>query len=293
MLQAMNTGHEGSLSTVHANSPRDAISRIENMVLLGGVDLPVTAIREQLASALHMIIQLQRFADGKRSVVKVTEVTGMEGQTVTLQDLFVFRTEGVEDGGGDTWVVPTYGAPANFLRAATPPGLRTRAFALPRRGAAMIAVLAAFAGALSVFVAVGAVTGQFSFTQRRLVARASEVALRGERGAAPATTGTALRTDAYAGSRALSQLLARFSFAEKRAKTLDRANVPLKVSEYLLIADGPLRRRGGAHHVHERALVGGRARSGSWPFSSSRRGFAAVRGSDCFNSTSSCRLRCS
>jgi pilus assembly protein CpaF len=69
------------------------------MVLLGGVELPVTAIREQLASALHMIIQLQRFADGKRRVVKVTEVTGMEGQTVTLQDLFVFRAEGVEPDG--------------------------------------------------------------------------------------------------------------------------------------------------------------------------------------------------
>jgi pilus assembly protein CpaF len=99
MLQAMNTGHEGSFSTVHANSPRDALSRVENMVLLGGVELPVTAIREQLASALHMIIQLQRFPDGTRRVVKVTEVTGMEGSTVTLQDLFVFRAEGLGEGG--------------------------------------------------------------------------------------------------------------------------------------------------------------------------------------------------
>ncbi len=99
MLQAMNTGHEGSLSTVHANSPRDALARVENMVLLGGVELPVTAIREQLASALHMIIQLQRFSDGTRRVVRVTEVTGMEGQTVTLQDLFVFKAEGIGEGG--------------------------------------------------------------------------------------------------------------------------------------------------------------------------------------------------
>ena len=95
MLQAMNTGHEGSLSTVHANSPRDALARVENMVLMGGVDLPVTAIREQIASALHVIIQLQRFPDGVRRIVRVTEVTGMEGNTVTLQDLFAFRAEGL------------------------------------------------------------------------------------------------------------------------------------------------------------------------------------------------------
>ncbi len=102
MMQAMNTGHEGSLCTVHANSPRDALARIENMVLLGGIELPVSAIREQLASALHLIIQLQRYPDGIRRVVKVTEVTGMEGQTVTLQDLFVFHAEGVTEGGGVT-----------------------------------------------------------------------------------------------------------------------------------------------------------------------------------------------
>lgn len=99
MLQAMNTGHEGSLSTVHANSPRDALARIENMVLMAGVELPVTAIREQVASALHLIIQLQRFPDGVRRIVRVSEVTGMEGSTVTLQDLFVFKAEGIGEGG--------------------------------------------------------------------------------------------------------------------------------------------------------------------------------------------------
>jgi pilus assembly protein CpaF len=99
MLQAMNTGHEGSLSTVHANSPRDALARVENMVLMTGVELPVAAIREQMASALHLIIQLQRFPDGTRHIVKVTEVTGMEGPTVTLQDLFVFHPEGIGEGG--------------------------------------------------------------------------------------------------------------------------------------------------------------------------------------------------
>jgi pilus assembly protein CpaF len=99
MLQAMNTGHDGSLCTVHANSPRDALARVENMVLMSGVELPISAIREQMASALHLIIQLQRFSDGVRRIVRVTEVTGMESGTVTLQDLFVFRTEGVNDDG--------------------------------------------------------------------------------------------------------------------------------------------------------------------------------------------------
>jgi pilus assembly protein CpaF len=99
MMQAMNTGHEGSLSTVHANSPRDALARVENMVLMAGVDLPSFAIREQMGSALHLIIQLQRFPDGSRKIVRVSEVTGMEGTTVTMQDLFVFRAEGVGEGG--------------------------------------------------------------------------------------------------------------------------------------------------------------------------------------------------
>lgn len=99
MLQAMNTGHEGSLSTVHANSTRDALARLENMVLMAGVELPVYAIREQMASALDLVIQIQRFPDGSRRVIRVSEVTGMEGLMVTLQDLFVFRSEGLDDAG--------------------------------------------------------------------------------------------------------------------------------------------------------------------------------------------------
>ncbi|TMC00282.1 MAG: CpaF family protein [Chloroflexi bacterium] len=99
MLNAMNTGHEGSLCTVHANSPRDALARIENMVLMASLELPDRAIREQTASALHMIIQLARFTDGVRRVTHVTEVTGMEGQIVTLQDLFRFVQTGVSEDG--------------------------------------------------------------------------------------------------------------------------------------------------------------------------------------------------
>ena len=94
MLQAMNTGHEGSLSTVHANTPRDALARVESMVLMAGMDLPLAAIREQIASALHLVVQLQRFPDGVRRVTEVTEVAGMEGQQVTLQNLFAFRAQG-------------------------------------------------------------------------------------------------------------------------------------------------------------------------------------------------------
>ena len=99
MLQAMNTGHEGSLTTVHANSPRDALGRIENMVLMAGFDLPVMAIREQMASALHVIVQLSRLSDGSRRIVSVTEVAGMEGQTVTLQEIFQFKQTGIDPQG--------------------------------------------------------------------------------------------------------------------------------------------------------------------------------------------------
>ena len=88
MLQAMNTGHDGSLSTVHANTPRDALSRVETMVLMAGLDLPSRAIREQVASALNLIVQIDRFRDGTRRVVNVTEVLGMEGEVISLQDIF-------------------------------------------------------------------------------------------------------------------------------------------------------------------------------------------------------------
>jgi pilus assembly protein CpaF len=88
MLQAMNTGHEGSITTVHANSPRDGLSRIENMVMMAGFDLPVRAIREQMASALHLMVQIARMPDGSRRITAITEVSGLEGDVVTLQDIF-------------------------------------------------------------------------------------------------------------------------------------------------------------------------------------------------------------
>jgi len=95
MLQAMNTGHDGSLSTVHANSPRDALARVETMVLMAGYDLPIRAIRQQVASALELIVHLERMDDGSRKVTTITEVQRMESEVIMLQDLFSFKLEGV------------------------------------------------------------------------------------------------------------------------------------------------------------------------------------------------------
>ena len=94
MLQAMNTGHDGSMTTAHANTPRDCIARLEVMTLMSGLDLPIRAIREQISSAVHIIIQQSRFPDGSRRVTHVTEVTGMEGDMIQLQDIFLFKMEG-------------------------------------------------------------------------------------------------------------------------------------------------------------------------------------------------------
>ncbi len=99
MLQAMNTGHDGSLTTAHANSPRDILSRLETMVLMAGMDLPVRAIREQMASALDLIVQQARLRDGSRKITHITEVLGMEGDVITLQDIFRYENEGYDDRG--------------------------------------------------------------------------------------------------------------------------------------------------------------------------------------------------
>jgi pilus assembly protein CpaF len=114
MLQAMNTGHDGSLSTVHSNSPRDSIARLETLVLMAGMDLPLRAIREQIASAVDVVVQISRLRDGSRRVTYVTEVQGMEGEVVTLQDAFVFDySAGLSPAG-------------KFLGKAVPTGIRPR-----------------------------------------------------------------------------------------------------------------------------------------------------------------------
>jgi pilus assembly protein CpaF len=99
MLQAMNTGHDGSLTTAHANTPRDLIARLEVMVMMSGMELPSKAIREQVASAVDIVVQQTRFSDGSRKVVNITEITGTEGDMVQMQDIFRFQQEGYDDEG--------------------------------------------------------------------------------------------------------------------------------------------------------------------------------------------------
>ena len=97
MLQAMNTGHDGSLSTVHANSPRDALSRIETMVMMAGFEIPLRAMRQQISSALDLIVQIERLEDGSRRVTSITEVQRMESDVITLQELFTYKIEQITD----------------------------------------------------------------------------------------------------------------------------------------------------------------------------------------------------
>ena len=98
MLQAMNTGHDGSLTTIHANSPRDTMARLETLVLMAGMDLPLKVVRAQIASAVDLIVQQARLRDGSRKVINITEVQGMEGDIIVLGDIFVFKETGMEDG---------------------------------------------------------------------------------------------------------------------------------------------------------------------------------------------------
>jgi pilus assembly protein CpaF len=99
MLQAMNTGHEGSMTTVHANSPRDSLSRVEQMIGMSGIDIPARSARAQIASAIHVVIQVSRLSDGRRKVTSISELTGMEGDVVTMQEIFRFRQTGVNPDG--------------------------------------------------------------------------------------------------------------------------------------------------------------------------------------------------
>jgi pilus assembly protein CpaF len=99
MLQAMSTGHDGSIATVHANTPRDAIQRLEMMMLLSGASIPQRAMRQQIASALNIIVHVSRMPDGSRKMMKISEITGMEGEMVMMQDLFEFKRTGIGEGG--------------------------------------------------------------------------------------------------------------------------------------------------------------------------------------------------
>ena len=113
MLQAMNTGHDGSMTTIHANTPRDALARLETLVLMSGIDLPVKAIRQQVAGAINIFVQLNRLRDGSRRVTSITEITGMEGETITMQEIFVFESQGA-------------GADGKIIGVFKPTGIRPR-----------------------------------------------------------------------------------------------------------------------------------------------------------------------
>ena len=123
MLQAMNTGHDGSLTTVHANSPRDVISRLETMVLMSGMELPVRAIREQIASAVHLIVHEARLGDGSRKILKVTEIVGLEGDQITMQDILEFNQTGVDAEGGTVGHFRATGAVPTFIAEVEERGL--------------------------------------------------------------------------------------------------------------------------------------------------------------------------
>jgi pilus assembly protein CpaF len=114
MLQAMNTGHDGSLTTVHANTPRDALSRIENMVSMTGIQFPTKGLRSQIASAINVVLQVERQEDGRRRIVSVSEINGMEGDVITMSELFKFERKGIDKEGGvigalkATGIIPSF-----------------------------------------------------------------------------------------------------------------------------------------------------------------------------------------
>jgi pilus assembly protein CpaF len=126
MLQAMNTGHEGSLTTVHANSQRDALARIENMVSMANLNIPERAIRHQISSAIHAVVQVARLSDGTRKVITVSEITGMESDIITMQDIFVFDRLGIDESGKVRGMFRATGIRPKFAERLATGGCRLR-----------------------------------------------------------------------------------------------------------------------------------------------------------------------
>jgi len=126
MLQAMNTGHEGSLTTVHANSPRDAMARIENMVSMANLNIPERAVRHQIASAVHAVIQIARLSDGTRKVITISEITGMDEETIAMQDIFTFERTAVDESGKVRGVFRATGIRPHFAERLATGGARLR-----------------------------------------------------------------------------------------------------------------------------------------------------------------------
>jgi len=124
MLQAMNTGHEGSLTTIHANSPRDGVARIETMIMMGGIDLPIKALRQQFAAAVHLIIQANRLQGGPRKITHITEVLNMEQDTVIMQDIFLFVQDGIDESGRAMGHFEATGVRPSFMQRLEQSGVR-------------------------------------------------------------------------------------------------------------------------------------------------------------------------
>ena len=143
MLQAMNTGHDGSMSTGHANTPRDMLSRLETMVLMAGMDLPLRAIREQISSAVDLIVHQNRLKDGSRKIVNITEVQGMEGDVIVMQDVFVFEQTGVVEGRIQGRLKPT-GIRPHFVERFEVMGIHLRRTSSARRSSRRTAPWACF-----------------------------------------------------------------------------------------------------------------------------------------------------
>lgn len=123
MLQAMNTGHDGSMTTVHANSPRDALSRVEQMIGMAGLDISPRSIRQQIASALHVVVQAERMEDGRRRVVSISEIVGMEQDVISMQEIFRFRRRGLDKEGQVQGEYETTGIRPQVMEMITARGL--------------------------------------------------------------------------------------------------------------------------------------------------------------------------
>jgi pilus assembly protein CpaF len=123
MLQAMNTGHDGSLTTIHANTPRDGLSRIENMVAMTGIQFPTKGLRSQMASAIHVVLQVERQEDGRRRLVSISEVNGMEGDVITMSDLFRFERQGIDKDGNVIGSLKATGIIPGFHKQVTRKGI--------------------------------------------------------------------------------------------------------------------------------------------------------------------------
>jgi pilus assembly protein CpaF len=133
MLQAMNTGHEGSLTTCHANTPRDAIARLETMIMMSGFDMPIRAMRTQIANAVDLVVQANRLQGGPRKVTHITEIVGMEQETIVMQDIFKFQQEGVDERGRAVGQFMATGIRPTFMGRLESSGVRLPASAFRER----------------------------------------------------------------------------------------------------------------------------------------------------------------